>query len=1729
MIDSPNHNDKSNEINEFSLLKIFHDEKIWCNFLRWVIYCFLLTFGIGLSYSWYFLTQKLSPVVETELTNLLNRPIKLGKVEWISFSGVGFGESEIPVTTTDSDYISVKAMEIKINPLQLIARKKLELKLSLIQPNIYVEQDDNSTWIDTKFKKANSQWNGIEINLQSINFDDTNLTLKAKSKKGNIQPDVKIKLNSSNVYFNPNLIKFDSEGKFIQGGKIELNGFYNNSQQQLDLLINSQEVSATEINNLLPLPLQLHSGKINSNLHLNLNANEKLNITGKSTLNKVTLNIPKLSQPLTKTSGEITFFPYGLTIDNAQTNFGLIPTKVKGLINYNGQISLQGNTPSINFDKVLHSLNLPKPALPITGEVKANLQVTGLLNKPRLTTQLVTTNKATLDKIKLKFAQANLDLSNSQLTVKNLTLIPAIGGQIISQGNVSLDNDKPEFLFNINADNISGQKVATIYEQKTPIEIGNISGKYKVTGSWKQANLSQITGTSKIEVAGGEAIISNLKHNQQNWQANLDFSEINLAKIVNHNVCQKIQCNNSQISGSFTVSGNNKTITPITIKAKGDANLNLAGDIIQFKNLLLNNGKWQTLMTTEKLDIAKIHPNYSTLLKGKINSNLNIAGNLENFNQIIAYGNGNLILPQGKIALENLQLKENNFRTEVISNSLDLKGFSSELKGEASGKLNVTGDINNLTLNQVKISGDVGFSEGIGLIKQPLQTAFNWDGKKLFINEADSNGMKAKGVIDFNLATKQINNFNLDILADNIDLKSLPFSLPSQVSLLQYQGKFDFNGQVFGSLENPNLVGDISLNNFAVSNFKFNPLEGKIVAKTNEGINLNLREKRNKGDVIKISLNSEYQPQDINIQVENTAITGLNQNDIFSLSLENLSLGKVAQPFLSLLPSSVKNLDGKISAKVNINLNNYNFIAPEITIQNPVIGKFKGDSITSNLTYSQGKLNINQGKITKKNSNYLFAGEIYPLAKNPQFQANFNVESGNIQDLLESVEVFNWADLKKGITAANYGTAKDLYPQNEQNYSSNSPPPLVSVGKQNTSLENQLNEFNQISELVTQKQGEKLASSLPELEELKGNFDGSLAVSGSLEKGIEAAFDFEGKNWNWGRYQVDSIQTKGTYKDGLLTFVPIKIQQKETIFSLLGSFNKERLSGQIIVVNLPVNEVQKVVFLPDFIGLGGMLNANIAISGSEENPLAKGEININNGTINQTKIKSNQASFSYKNSRLNFFASSIFADNIQPLTIKGSFPYQLFPNSIHPESNQFDISLKIKDKIFPLLDTVTNNQIKWLQGEGNINLDIQGNYNQEKNQLTNIETQGIATLQNGIISANIFPKQPLTDINGKILFNFDQIKVENLTGKFSGGNINITGSLPLIKKVTQVNPLTFNFDNLALNLDELYQGGVNGNIQITGSVIAPKLTGNLELFNGEISLSPEKTNNNKPEKSANLSATEFKNLTLILGNNIRITKAPILSVMAKGNLILSGSINQPKPSGNIYLTDGKLNLFTSQLKLAKDHKNIAKFTTENGLDPYLDIQLLASVTETNRHQFVSSPMASEIQDISNSEAGKAQTIRVKANIKGLSSQLRNKLELKSSPQRSESEIIALLGGGFLNNFAEGNSSLGLANLASSAFLGSFQGQIGDALGLSEFRLFPTQIIDSEKRTSTLNLGAEIGIDIGSNFSISIMKILTNEQVPQYSIRYRLNDKTLLRGSSDFGSDNRGSIEFEKRF
>ncbi len=167
-----------------------------------------------------------------------------------------------------------------------------------------------------------------------------------------------------------------------------------------------------------------------------------------------------------------------------------------------------------------------------------------------------------------------------------------------------------------------------------------------------------------------------------------------------------------------------------------------------------------------------------------------------------------------------------------------------------------------------------------------------------------------------------------------------------------------------------------------------------------------------------------------------------------------------------------------------------------------------------------------------------------------------------------------------------------------------------------------------------------------------------------------------------------------------------------------------------------------------------------------------------------------------------------------------------------------------------------------------------------------------------------------------------------------------------------------------------------------------------------------------------------------------------------------------------------------------------------------------------------------------STVGTLRTVRVQASVNGPASELSENLELTSEPRRSESEIVALLGGSILGGFGQADATQGLTNFASSTLLGGLQGTItavGQAIGFSEFRIFPTPVTGESSTSSILDLSAEGVFNINRNFSASLSRPLSSDGSFRYNLLYRLNDQILLRGLTNLGDENQLFFEYETRF
>ncbi|NET33722.1 MAG: DUF748 domain-containing protein [Cyanothece sp. SIO1E1] len=1078
----------------------------------------------------------------------------------------------------------------------------------------------------------------------------------------------------------------------------------------------------------------------------------------------------------------------------------------------------------------------------------------------------------------------------------------------------------------------------------------------------------------------------------------------------------------------------------------------------------------------------------------------------------------------------------------VSGSAIQLSQFSPQLRGLLSTDMNLEGTLDAFSPSNIRAAGQVEFSQGLASfsaplvgLNQPLTATVQWDGAKVVIQEATAAGIQADGLIFAQLEgpnSPVITGVDLNVQVNDYNLATLPLGLSNGIALA---GQVGFAGKITGQPTAPIVDGSLQLNRLAINDAAFEPvLAGQVQLTQTQGLNFNVAGQQ---DQITLVLDSAYEPEFLQIQLDQATAVGRSQGELFQVEVANFPLALLdVAPVDGLGP--VKGLLKQADFELNLNQNT---LAGEVEIDQPALGHITADQLAGQIRYANGIANLTEFELRRSDrrcrtetgcrpeSRYLFAGSFTP-GVDPQFEGTIDVAQGQVQDVLEAVQWFNLSDFARGLQAPVYTTAAEVEP--------------IAIGLPNTSLLTQLRRFSEIEALLEQQvERRQQASFLPDLDQLEGNFTGAINVAGSFQSGLTADFDLRGQDWRWGDdYSAEQVIAIGDFKDGILTLLPLSfgeissdqlplVDSERILLTFSGQLGGMEQSGQLRAQNLPVEAVQALLDLP--VDVRGKLGITATLAGSFDNPQVRGELKLLDGSINRSPVDSVQGTFSYLDARLTLGSNLVIEAADEPIQLRANIPYRLPFASVKPDNDQLLVQVKVRNEGLALLNLL-NREVAWKSGQGELQLQIEGSLSQP------IAT-GTARLEGATFEARVLP-EPLTDVTGAVEFSNNQILISDLQGNFSQGQVKVTGALPLVPTFDtgETEALTVALEQIALRLKGLYVGGVEGELKVTGAALAPKVGGNVNLFKGRIALpgdTPAAAVGQTVGPIADIDADavnqplQFDNLQLLLGEKVRITRDPILNFVANGTLTINGTIDDIRPSGTIQLESGQVNLFTTRFTLARGFDHTAEFSPNRGLDPDLNILLRASASEVTRIPVSNNtPFPNSEIDIvpPSGTLGDLQTVRIQARVKGPSSQLFNNLELTSSPARSENEILSLLGGGFVETLGRGDSPLAIANLAGSALFGGIQDLIGSSFGLSEFRLFPATIaLDDD--TTALGLGAEAGIDITNKISISALTVLTADEPARVNLRYRINENFLFRVSTDFSEDSQGVLEYRLRF
>ena len=1633
-------------------------------------------------------TNLLLPRIADSVDEAIKRPAKLGDVEGFTFWGVRLGKTVVPPTKTDKSSITVESIEVTVGLRTLLFQQTLRSNVILVDPQVSLVQAEDGSWTDFELPEPSTAERQVKLEIQSIEVQDGSVTavpytdgegfanaLKETTKLDDV--DALIEFfgeNAKEVTF-----ELDSELEVAEEtGKLALNGEGNLNTEEIKANARFEDLPAIAANLFLPNSLGIRSGELDGNLTAAAALTEEGNldqsavdITGITSLYQGDLLAAGLPAPISNINTQLRFKGQQVKVEDTDLQLNDIVLTAFGTVDWEEGYDLTAQIPTISLAEVqtLADFDLPVAA---DGTFQLITQVSGEIDTPQLQGRLANIEPVVIDKVGLETVAAEFALDRSQLELFDLLLRPQSGGVVTANGIINITElEDPIFQISGKAD-LSADSFAQTYNVSIPQDIilGNLSADFSAAGD-RTTQIADVDWrlTDGTFVGTGE----------------IDTAD-DLVLVQNTN----LRSQTGDIVGAISADG----------------------------SLRLSTGDWQADIQTEQIAVQQ----FTNKASGLLTADISTAGNLESLNLESIEANGSAVVADAQI-----RLKEN---TQPL------------------------------------------------LERGNWQTVFEWRGDRIAVNAFTAPGLQANGTIGIDPAQPNfIDTLNLDVALQTFNLQPINSLLPPIAQeYAQLAGTANFNGTISGTLSNPRIEGGARLNNLAINQLLFESISGPVNFSLAEGGRINLQGQQDRLQVTLTDASNPsvpYWPTSFEVRNQEFIARGYGEGsqlhaDIVQLPLDSLGLQLGAQ--YGLAP-----LDGWLNASIDANLTDFSSPTAQgsFIVTKPTLSPVEADQFTASFAYANNTASLSQGELLFDNSRYLLSGSANLLGE-VEYEGRLTIAEGNIEDIVPIVEALDFTSFS-GSAPTVQGSAADVVTQ--------------PVGLPNAPLAQRLESFMTFLAENPPEEDELGDLARPPLEELEGDFTGTIEVAGSSPGNslaladATANFDIRGNSWEWGQYSPDNeFAFVGEIAQMNVDIETAFINAGKTQIELSGDGNTNQLDGELVVEDLPIEIVE--LFYPLPARANGELDITATFDGSLASPIVEGEIVAQNTQVNDQSIERIGTSFNYRNAILGLDGKFAIAPADTPISIEGTIPYALPFMSVQPRTNQLNLTALAPTDSFEFIRAITDDRVRWQGGDGEVTVQVGGTIAQP---LVN----GQAIFKGGEISSLLLSND-ITNLTGNVQFTLEDIFVEQITADMGGGNIAIAGSLPLLPSGASIlsqaslisqtkqtdtkqadteqtdteqtdssNGLLVTLQQLPINYDDLLQAVFNGQALVTRSLIEPDISGLVEIDDGAVQanqllrefgsinlpnaeeveeISPyrveyfgEEAILQAAEKPPSLlDGIQLQNFGVQFGDRLNILGQPFYNITASGGITVNGPLNNLQPNGTISLESGWINLFSTQFRLDNSAANTATFTPEGGINPYVDVAMRARVRDVDIEpapRVTNGFLNAEINESKIERIGSVEYIRVNAIAQGPASELASNLTITSNTNRSQNQILALLGSDIYSGLTEASLTQ-VAGFVGGGTLSNIGDSIANAVGLQSFSVFPTTTDSDDGSSSSIGIGVEATATIGNSFEINLLDILNSSDPPQLGVQYQITDEFKLRSASNLQADDTEfGLEYRVRF
>lgn len=343
--------------------------------------------GVGYAAARYFIVERLSPLLEAQLSEILKRPVDVGEVESLSWTlnRIRIGASSVPATATDRDRLTLQSLEVGFNPFPLLWGQPLPIEVAIAKPDVFLDRNKQGEWVDLNLEPAPQQEEPQELPVDidvRVRVDEGRVALL---NRGATRP-VNIQLDGEGGYIDAQdkQVSYDLNATVLNS-KIAAKGetVLDTGKTQADVVV--EKLAIAELVALIPnSPVQVRNGQFATDLNLNLPSVDDIENTqgqGNITLQQLEANIQAIKEPVRATLN-LNLQGQKVLIEQARASIGrAIDTQIAGEIDWQQGFDLDVKVNPVNLANLARTFSVALP-VSVGGEVQADIQVRGDVEKP---------------------------------------------------------------------------------------------------------------------------------------------------------------------------------------------------------------------------------------------------------------------------------------------------------------------------------------------------------------------------------------------------------------------------------------------------------------------------------------------------------------------------------------------------------------------------------------------------------------------------------------------------------------------------------------------------------------------------------------------------------------------------------------------------------------------------------------------------------------------------------------------------------------------------------------------------------------------------------------------------------------------------------------------------------------------------------------------------------------------------------------------------------------------------------------------------------------------------------------------------------------------------------------------------------------------------------------------------------------------------------------------------